>query len=65
MVVMMLRVPVGGDARLECSITNLGDFMQVWKNGTRVISVGSLKVTKFAVNSQNFKTYLLTSLITV
>ena len=41
---LMLRVPVGGDAELECRILNLGDFMQVWKNGTRVISVGSLQV---------------------
>ena len=44
MIKFFFRVPVGGDARLECKIVHLGDFMQVWKNGTRVISVGSLQV---------------------
>lgn len=38
------RVPVGGDAELECKLLNLGDSVQLWKNGTRVISVGSLQV---------------------
>ena len=36
------RVPVGGDAELECKLLNLGDSVQLWKNGTRVISVGLL-----------------------
>ena len=38
------RVPLGGTARLECRTLYLGDSMKVWKNGTRVISVGSLQV---------------------
>jgi len=38
------RVPVGGDAELECKLLNLGDSVQLWKNGTRVISVGTLQV---------------------
>ena len=38
------RVPVGGDAELQCKLLNLGDSVQLWKNGTRVISVGSLQV---------------------
>jgi len=38
------RIPVGGDAELECKLLNLGDSVQLWKNRTRVISVGSLQV---------------------
>ena len=33
-----------GVAELECRTLNLGDSLKVWKNGTRVISVGSLQV---------------------
>ena len=43
------RVPVGGDAELECKLLNLGDSVQLWKNGTRVISVGSLQVNPFSL----------------
>ena len=43
----MFRVPVGGSAELECATQDQGDWMQVWKNGTRVISVGSLQVKKY------------------
>ena len=42
----MFRVPVGGSAELECATQDQGDWMKVWKNGTRVISVGSLQVEK-------------------
>ena len=43
------RVPAGGDAELECKLLNLGDSVQLWKNGTRVISVGSLQVKHFSL----------------
>ena len=43
------RVPVGGDAELECKLLNIGDSVQLWKNGTRVISVGSLQVNPFSL----------------
>ena len=39
-----VRVPLGGDAVLECRIGHVGDSILVWKNGTRVISVGDLQV---------------------
>ena len=38
------RVPAGENADLECRLLNLGDSVQLWKNRTRVISVGSLQV---------------------
>merc|ERR1719474_944347 len=38
------NVPVGEVAELECKIANFGDSVRVWKNGTRVISVGKLQV---------------------
>ena len=45
------RVPVGGEAVLECRVDRLGDSVQLWKNGTRVISVGTLQVTCGYINS--------------
>ena len=45
MLMSAVRVPVGGDAVLECRIGHGGDSILVWKNGTRVISVGDLQVS--------------------
>ena len=45
------RVPVGGDAVLECRIRHGGDSILVWKNGTRVISVGDLQVGQWRLRS--------------
>ena len=46
------RVPLGGDAELECKLLNPGDSVQLWKNGTRVISVGSLQVKCFYIKKR-------------
>ena len=46
-------MPVGGDAVLECRIRHGGDSILVWKNGTRVISVGDLQVGAVALMQQS------------
>ena len=51
------RVPVGGDAELECKLLNPGDSVQLWKNGTRVISVGSLQANSFYINGNFSMSY--------
>lgn len=38
------RVPVGQTAELACEVEGLGDSTQLWKNGTRVMFVGSLQI---------------------
>jgi len=38
------RVEKGGTARLDCDIRQLGGLVKVWKNGTRVVFVGEIKI---------------------
>ena len=45
---------MGGHVELECATQDQGDWMTVWKNGTRVISVGSLQV-KMKKNVLDFR----------
>ncbi|XP_023327934.1 opioid-binding protein/cell adhesion molecule [Eurytemora carolleeae] len=38
------RMEQGGTAVLNCNVRNLGSMIKVWRNGTRVIYVGDIKI---------------------
>ena len=42
------KVQTGGEVRLECDVTNLGDMILMWKQGRRVLTAGELMVRRDA-----------------
>lgn len=40
------RTEVGGEVELECSVDNLGEMVQLWKRGARVLTAGKMKVRR-------------------
>ena len=40
------KVQIGGEVKLECDVTNLGDMVLMWKQGRRVLTAGRLMVRR-------------------